>query len=33
MLYIEFRQLNVSETPDLDENTLIDLDAKGVSAA
>ena len=28
-LYIEFRPANVSETRDLDENTLTDLDAEG----
>lgn len=28
-LYIEFRPANVSETRDLDENTLIDLDEEG----
>ena len=28
-LYIEFRAGSVSETRDLDENTLLDLDAKG----
>lgn len=28
-LYIEFRQAPVAETRDLDENTLLDLDAKG----
>ena len=28
-LYIEFRAGSVAETRDLDENTLLDLDAKG----
>lgn len=28
-LYIEFRQAEVSETRDLDENTTIDLDLNG----
>ena len=28
-LYIEFRDLAVAETRDLDENTLLDLDADG----
>ena len=28
-LYIEFRTSNAAETRDLDENTLLDLDAKG----
>jgi uncharacterized protein YuzE len=28
-LYIEFRQCEVCETKDLDENTLVDLDAQG----
>lgn len=28
-LYIEFRRAEVSETRDLDENTLLDLDAEG----
>ena len=28
-LYIEFRALTVSESKDLDENTAMDLDAKG----
>jgi len=28
-LYIEFRQTSVAETRDLDENTLLDLDADG----
>jgi len=28
-LYIEFRQAQVAETRDLDENTQIDLDARG----
>ncbi|MHB1755993.1 MAG: DUF2283 domain-containing protein [Leptospirillum sp.] len=28
-LYIEFREAAVSETRDLDENTMIDLDQKG----
>ena len=28
-LYIEFREKEVSETRDLDENTLIDLDREG----
>jgi uncharacterized protein YuzE len=28
-LYIEFRETEVSETRDLDENTLIDLDREG----
>ena len=28
-LYIEFRAAEVAETRDLDENTLLDLDAKG----
>ena len=28
-LYIEFRPVEVSETKDLDENTLLDLDHEG----
>ncbi len=28
-LYIEFRTVEVAETRDLDENTLLDLDSKG----
>lgn len=28
-LYIEFRETEVSETRDLDENTLIDIDRQG----
>jgi uncharacterized protein YuzE len=28
-LYIEFRDLEMAETRDLDENTLLDLDADG----
>ena len=28
-LYIEFKQCPISETKDLDENTLLDLDDKG----
>ena len=28
-LYIEFRDLAVAETRDLDENTILDLDADG----
>ncbi len=28
-LYIEFRAAEVAETRDLDENTLLDLDAQG----
>ncbi len=28
-LFIEFRELPVAETRDLDENTLLDLDANG----
>jgi uncharacterized protein YuzE len=28
-LYIEFRAVPVNETQDLDENTLLDLDAEG----
>ncbi len=28
-LYIEFRSVPVNETQDLDENTLLDLDAEG----
>lgn len=28
-LYIEFRDVPVAETRDLDENTLLDVDAKG----
>ncbi len=28
-LYIEFRAADVAETRDLDENTILDLDAKG----
>jgi uncharacterized protein YuzE len=28
-LYIEFRAVEVSETKDLDENTLLDLDGDG----
>lgn len=32
-LYIEFRDVRVVDTCDLDENTLLDLDAKGDLAA
>ena len=32
-LYIEFRAAQVSETRDLDEDTLIDLDAQGAVCA
>ncbi len=28
-LYIEFKAVDVAETKDLDENTLLDLDSKG----
>ena len=28
-LYIEFREADVAETKDLDENTLLDLDKEG----
>lgn len=28
-LYIEFKESNVVETQDLDENTILDLDANG----
>ncbi len=28
-LYIEFRQVDVCETRDLDENTLLEIDAEG----
>jgi len=28
-LYIEFRPVSVEETKDLDEDTILDLDAKG----
>ena len=28
-LYIEFRRDDIAETRDLDENTVLDLDAKG----
>lgn len=28
-LYIEFRETDIAETRDLDENTLMDLDAQG----
>ncbi len=28
-LYIEFRSSNIVESKDLDENTVLDLDAKG----
>ena len=28
-LYIEFRDATITETRDLDENTLLELDAKG----
>jgi uncharacterized protein YuzE len=28
-LYIEFRKSEISETRDLDENTVLDVDAKG----
>ena len=28
-LYIEFRAAEISETKDLDENTILDLDARG----
>lgn len=28
-LYIEFRQAEIAETRDLDENTLLDVDADG----
>ena len=31
-LYIEFREAQVAETKDLDENTLLDVDADGNSA-
>jgi uncharacterized protein YuzE len=32
-LYIEFRPGTVSETRDLDENTLLDVDAEGTMCA
>ena len=32
-LHIEFRNVPVSETRDLDENTLLDIDAEGNIAA
>jgi uncharacterized protein YuzE len=32
-LYIEFRDVPVTETRDLDENTILDLDAQGEIAA
>lgn len=32
-LYIEFRDVPVNETRDLDENTLLDLDAPGEISA
>jgi len=32
-LYIEFRPAEVAETKDLDENTLLDVDRDGISAA
>lgn len=28
-LYIEFRDNNIAESKDLDENTILDVDAKG----
>jgi len=28
-LYIEFRKSNIAESKDLDENTILDVDAKG----
>ncbi|MEM6425575.1 MAG: DUF2283 domain-containing protein [Cyanobacteria bacterium P01_D01_bin.128] len=28
-LYIEFQNLNIAESRDLDENTVLDLDAEG----
>jgi len=28
-LYIEFRSIDISETRDLDENTVLDMDADG----
>ena len=28
-LYIEFRDSNIAESKDLDENTILDIDAKG----
>lgn len=28
-LYIEFRDLNIAESKDLDENTVLDVDADG----
>lgn len=28
-LYIEFRDSNIAESKDLDENTILDVDAKG----
>jgi len=31
-LYIEFRPAEIAETRDLDENTLLELDATGQSA-
>ena len=31
-LYIEFRDQPIAETHDLDENTVLDVDAKGNSA-
>lgn len=32
-LYIEFQEAPVAETRDLDENTLLDLDGKGIICA
>ncbi len=32
-LYIEFRDVPVAETRDLDENTLLDIDAEGQISA
>ncbi len=32
-LYIEFREAELSDTRDLDENTMIDLDKKGQISA
>ena len=32
-LYIEFRSVEIAETRDLDENTLLDLDREGNVAA
>jgi len=28
-LYIEFREVDIAESKDLDENTILDLDAEG----